>query len=63
MVREVGRLTSHETTNGKLKYKYPRYQNVVVYIGVSKNSGTPKWMVYNGKTLLKWVIWGENPPF
>ena len=27
--------------------------------------GTPKWMVYNGnpKTLLKWMIWGENPPF
>ena len=20
------------------------------YIGVSKNSGTPKWMVYNGKS-------------
>ena len=25
---------------------------------VSKNRGTPKWMVYNGKTLLKWMIWG-----
>ena len=34
-----------------------------VIIGVSKNSGTPKWMVYNGKTLLKWMIWGENPLF
>ena len=21
----------------------------VLYMGVSKNSGTPKWMVYNGK--------------
>ena len=28
------------------------------YIGVSKNKGTPKWMVYNFKTLLKWMIWG-----
>ena len=25
---------------------------------VSKNRGTPKWMVYNGKSLLKWMIWG-----
>ena len=23
-----------------------------------KNRGTPKWMVYNGKSLLKWMIWG-----
>ena len=29
---------------------------------VSKNRGTPKWMVYNGKPLLKWMIWGI-PPF
>ena len=28
-------------------------------IGVSKNSGIPKWMVYNGKTLLKLMIWGH----
>ena len=28
------------------------------HMGVSKNSGTPKWMVYNGKSLLKWMIWG-----
>ena len=27
-----------------------------VYMGVSKNRGTPKWMVYNGKTLLKFMI-------
>jgi len=32
-------------------------------MGVSKNRGTPKWMVYNGKPLLKWMIWGENPLF
>ena len=30
------------------------------YMDVSKNSGTPKWMVYDlwWKTLLKWMIWG-----
>jgi len=30
------------------------------YIGVSKNRGTPKWMVYNGKPLFKWMIWGYH---
>ena len=29
-------------------------------MGVSKNRGTPKWMVYNGKPLLKWMIWGYH---
>ena len=33
------------------------------YIGVSNNSGTPKWMVYNGKPYKKWMIWGENRLF
>ena len=28
-----------------------------------KNRGTPKWMVYNGKPQLKWMIWWENPLF
>ena len=32
-------------------------------MGVSKNRGTPKWMVYNGKSLWKWMIWGEKPLF
>ena len=43
----------------------PTYTNLVfVYMGVSKNGGTPKWMVYNRKTLLKCIIlWGENPLF
>ena len=31
---------------------------ILYYKGVSKNKGTPKWMVYNGKPLLKWMIWG-----
>ena len=26
-------------------------------MGISKNRGTPKWMVYNGKPI-KWMIWG-----
>ena len=33
------------------------------YMDVSKNSGTLKWMGYNGKpywTLLKWMIWGYH---
>ena len=33
------------------------------YIGVSKNRGTPQWIVYNGKSLLKWMIWGEKTLF
>ena len=42
---------------------------IQMYMGVSKNSGSPKWMVYNGKpgTLLKWMIWGYHyfwkPPY
>ena len=31
------------------------------HMGVSKNRGTPKWMVYNWKTLLKWMILGRKP--
>ena len=30
------------------------------YKGVSKNRDTPKWMVYNGNPLLKWMIWGYH---
>ena len=30
-------------------------------MGVSKNRGTPKWMVYNGKPYyIKWLIWGYH---
>ena len=33
-------------------------------MGVSKNSGTPKWMVkIMENPLNKWMIWGENPLF
>ena len=33
---------------------------IYIYMGVSKNRGTPKWMAYNGKPLLKWMIWGYH---
>ena len=29
-------------------------------MGVSKNSGTPKWMVYKGKPYKNGCFWGEN---
>ncbi len=33
---------------------------LAVHLGVSQNNGTPKWMVYKGKPLLKWMIWGSK---
>ena len=33
---------------GSSKQSYNKY-NIYIYMGVSKNRGTPKWMVYNGK--------------
>ena len=35
----------------------------VLYMGVSKNNGTPKWMVYKGKPGLKMDDLGENQLF
>ena len=33
-------------------------------MGVSKYSGTPKWMVkIMENPIIKWMIWRENPPF
>ena len=29
-------------------------------MGVSKNRGTPKWMVYNGKPYQNGMIWGYH---
>ena len=29
-------------------------------MGVSKNKGTPKWMVNKWKSLLRWMIWGYH---
>ena len=34
------------------------FGDVCCRLGVSKYRGIPKWMVYNGKLLLKWMIWG-----
>jgi hypothetical protein len=28
------------------------------YLRLSINGGTPKWMVYEGKSIYKWMIWG-----
>ena len=43
----------------ELIWKYISWCNMVGKL--SKNSGTPKWMVYNEwKTLLKWMIWGYH---
>ena len=47
--------------SGETKRCVNRWNTGGSYMGVSKNSGTPKWMVYNGKpmkTLLRWMIWG-----
>ena len=33
----------------KITYMYIIIHHIYIYMGVSKNSGTPKWMVYNGK--------------
>ena len=36
----------------------------VAQMGVSKNSGTPKWMFFfYGTSLLKWMIYGDNSLF
>jgi len=32
----------------------------MIHVDVSRNSGIPKWMVYNGKPYLKWMIWGYH---
>ena len=32
------------------------------YGGFQKNEGTPRWIVSNGKSICKWMIWG-NPYF
>ena len=44
---------------------YDHFCNInITNMGVSKNRGTPKWMVYFMESPMnKWMIWGENPPF
>ena len=41
---------------------FKRWDETSPILGVSKNRGTSKWMVYNGKSYLKWMIW-EYPYF
>ena len=36
---------------------------VWLYMDVSKNRGTPKWMVYNGESYQNGMIWGTHPYF
>ena len=33
----------------------------MAYMAVSINRGTPKWMVHNGKNLLKWMMTRGTP--
>ena len=32
----------------------------ILHMGVSKNRGTPKWMVFNGKSYKNGMIWGYH---
>ena len=47
----------HKQINTWLKPQ-PKLLCIDSDMAVSENGGTPKWMVYNGKPLLKWMIWG-----
>ena len=41
--------------------KHPYFwKHAYIYMGVSKNSGIPKWMVYNGKPYQNGMIWGYH---
>ena len=55
--------TARLTGGPAARYAWLRICCLPWRMGASKNRATPKWMVYNGKTQLKWMIWGENPPF
>ena len=52
-VRNVTKEWWNQMMNVELKIAVCRLD-----MDVSENRGTPKWMVYNGKTPLKWMIWG-----
>ena len=43
------------TPNPKM---YLELWSIEIQMGVSKNRGTPKWMVYNGKPYIFWMILG-----
>ena len=40
---------SKHQKNSQALYAWPAFCIIYIYMGVSKNRGTPKWMVYNGK--------------
>ena len=52
-----------------LATSYSKLSNITScdpYLGVCTNGGSPKWMVYNGKSIYKWMIWYPDfrkPPF
>ena len=45
----TGPVAARNTTKPKLEMKRDETKPPDVYMGVSKNRGTPNWMVYNGK--------------
>ena len=42
-------LTSHQQKSLEKPYLLKLKEHLYVYMGVSKNRGSPKWMIYNGK--------------
>ena len=53
-------ITMYHRLKPQCKHRYSIHS--VRYIwGVPKIGVSPKWMVYKGKPLLQWMIWGETP--
>ena len=59
--RKSNKLEGFFSWRYKVRWATDYFLSLYVYMGVSKNRGTPKWMVYNGKPYEKWMIWGEKP--
>ena len=61
-LRSTGSATSGcpAPSKGLKAWRLEAQDHMDSHMGVSKNSGTPKWMVYNGKSLFKWLIWGYH---
>ena len=50
--------------NINISYSHSMYIfYIYIYMGVSKNNGTPKWMVYKGKSYIKIDDLGGFPLF
>ena len=59
----IGRATSSPSNDVPAKHTtlYPFH---LINMGVSKNRGTPKWMVkIMENPMNKWMIWGKTPLF